>query len=102
MLHTLYMRGRHHMTNTLTATQKFNPLRPMNTVNATELFVYRWRNMKYLETFIDEVSNVVDKKSLMEVSHTATTEPYSFPCVRLNLMDRYEMFFQYFGERLII
>ncbi|MFM7052862.1 MAG: hypothetical protein ACKOYN_12150, partial [Planctomycetota bacterium] len=53
----------HHLDRvTITATQKFNALHPIIRVNATELFVYRLRNMKDLETFIDEVSAVVDKK----------------------------------------
>ena len=78
MLHTLYIRGRHNYISTITATQKFNALHPIIRVNATELFVYRLRNMKDLETFIDEVSTVVDKKPSLELYHTATSEHYSF------------------------
>ena len=51
-------------------------------VNATELFVYKLRNMKDLKTFIDEVSAVLDTKTLLEIYHTAT---YSFLCVKLLL-----------------
>ena len=50
MLHSLYVRGRHNMISTITATQKFNAIHPIIRVNATELYVYRLRNMKDLDT----------------------------------------------------
>ena len=102
MLHTLYIRGRHNYISTITATQKFNALHPIIRVNATELFVYRLRNMKDLETFIDEVSAVVDKKTLLDLYHTATSEPYSFLYVKLTARNKNEMFYQNFDKRLII
>ena len=78
MLHTLYIRCRHNMISTITATQKFNAVHPIIRVNTTELFVYRLRNMKDLDTFIDEVSAVLDNKSLLEMYSAATREPQSF------------------------
>lgn len=88
MLHTLYIRGRHNMISTITATQKFNAIHPIIRVNATELFVYRLRNMKDLDTFIDEVSAVMDKKTLLDLYHTATSEPYSFLYVKLTAKNK--------------
>ena len=38
----------------------------------------RLRNTKDLETFIDEVSAIIEKKTLLEFYQTATSEPYSF------------------------
>ena len=93
MLHTLYIRGRHNYVSTITATQKFNALHPIIRVNATELFVYRLRKMNDLDTFIDEVSAVVDKKTLLELYHTATSEPHSFLKVKLTARDKNDMFF---------
>ena len=66
------------MISTTTATQKFSSIHPLIRVNATELYLYRLRNYKDLETFIDEVSAVADKKTLMELYNLATSEPYSF------------------------
>ena len=66
MLHSLYVRGRHNMISTITATQKFNAIHPIIRVNATELYVYRLRNMKDLDNFIDEVSAVLDKKTCLK------------------------------------
>ena len=75
MLHSLYVRGRHNMISPITAVQKFNAIHPIIRVNATELYVYRLRNMKDLDTFIDEVSAVLGKKSLSKTYNIATSEP---------------------------
>ena len=77
MLHSLYVRGRHKMISTITTTQKFNAIHPIIRVNATELYVYRLRNTKDLDTFIDEVSAVLDQKSLLKIYNIATLETYS-------------------------
>ena len=50
------------MISTIAATQKFNAIHLIIRANATELCVYRLRNLQDLDTFIDEVSAVLDKK----------------------------------------
>ena len=81
MLHSLYVRGRHNMISTITATQKFNAIHPIIRVNATELYVYRLRNMKDLDTFIDEVSAVLDKKIIIRtISHGNIRTLFFFVC----------------------
>jgi hypothetical protein len=92
LLHALYTRGRHSMISTITATQKFSSIHPLIRVNATELYIYRLRNHKDLETFIDEVSAVADKKTLMELYNLATSEPYSFLYVKLTAKTKNDMF----------
>ena len=49
-------------------------------------------NHKDLETFIDEVSAVADKKTLMELYNLATSEPYSFLYVKLTTKTNNDMF----------
>ena len=90
------------MISKITATQKFNAIHPIIRVNATELYVYRLRNMKDLDTFIDEVSAVLDKKTLLELYHLATSEPYCFLYVKLTAKNRNEMFYQSFTKRFMI
>ena len=102
LLHALYTRGRHNMISTITATQKFNAIHPIIRVNATELYVYRLRNYKDLETFIEEVSAVYDKKTLLELYNAATEEPFSFLYVKLCAKTKDEMFMKRFDHRLII
>ena len=102
LLHALYCRGRHNSISTITATQKFNALHPLIRVNATELFVYRLRNYRDLETFIEEVSALADKKTLLDIYNVATSEPYSFLYVRLTARDKNDMFFIKFDRRIKI
>ena len=102
LLHSLYTRGRHSMVSTITSTQKFNVLAPIIRVNATELFIYRLRNWKDLETFIDEVSAVYDKKTLLELYNTATSEPHSFLYVKLTAPSKKDMFFMNLSRKLVV
>ena len=102
ILHALYTRGRHNSISTITATQKFSAIAPIIRVNATELYVYRLRNYKDLETFIDEVSAVTDKKTLMQIYTLATSEPYSFLYVNLRAKKVSEMFHINFQKRMEI
>ena len=90
------------MISTNTPTQKFNAIHPIFRLNATELYVYRLRNMQELDTFIDEASTVLDKKTVLELYHIATSEPYSFLYVKLTAKDRNEMFYQNFTKGVMI
>ena len=67
-----------------------------------QLYVYKLRSMKDLDTLIDEVSAVFDKKTLLELYHRATAEPYSFLYVKLAAKDRNEMFHQSFTKLFMI
>ena len=90
------------MISTITATQKFSAIHPIIRINATELFVYRLRSYKHLETFIDEVSAVYDKKTLLQLYNTATSEPRSFLSVKLTAKKKDDMFYMNFDRRLAI
>ena len=52
------------MISAITATHKISATHPIIRANATELFVYRLKNMEDLGTFIYEDSAVLDNKSL--------------------------------------
>ena len=93
LLHGLYTRGRHSMVSVITATQKFNALSPIIRVNATELYVYRLRNNRDLESFVEEVSASVDKKSLLKIYHKCTEEPFRFLYVKLTSKTIHDMFY---------
>jgi len=102
LLHSLFTRGRHNSISTIVATQKFTAIHPIIRINATSLFVYRLRNYKDLESFIEEVSAVTDKKTLLELYNTATSEPYSFLYVNLVAKSKNDMFFIRFNKKMII
>ena len=100
LLHALYTRGRHTSISTITTTQQFASIAPIIRVNATELYVYRLRNYKDLETFIEEVSAVADKKTILDIYNLATREPYSFLYVNLRAKDRNQLFHIRFDKRI--
>ena len=92
LLNQLYVSGRHNAINIITSTQKFNALSPIIRVNSRQLFFFRLRNYKEIETMVEALSPVLIKKSsvantknlaeaknlLLEVYNLATEEPYSF------------------------
>ena len=64
--------------------------------------MYRLRNYKDLESFIEEVSAVTDKKTLLELYNIATYEPYSFLYVNLVAKSKNDMFYIRFDKKMII
>ena len=102
LLHALFTRGRHSQISTIVATQKFTALHPIIRVNASELYVFRLRNYQDLQTFIDEVSALIDKKSLLEMYNLATEQPYSFLYCKLTSKDRNKIFMIKFEQYLMI
>jgi GTPase SAR1 family protein len=99
LLHSLYTRGRHSFISTITATQVFNALAPIIRKNATELYCYRLRNYKDLETLVEELSALCSKKDLLEMYKEATDEPYSFWYINLCSKDINNMFYIRFDHR---
>ena len=104
LLNSLFVRGRHNSISTLVGTQKFNAISPLIRVNAAELFVYRLRNYKDLETLVEETSAIVggDKKLILQIYNLATAEPYSFLYINLRSKDRNDIFHVKFDKRIEI
>ena len=102
LLHALFTRGRHSGISTIVSTQKFTALHPIIRVNATELYVFRLRNYRDLEAFVEEVSALIDKKSLMEIYNLATAEAYSFLYVKLTAKKKDDIFMVKFDKKITI
>ena len=90
------------MISTITSTQVFNALSPIIRKNITQLYVYKLRNYKDLETVLEELSALADKKVLLEMYNLATYEPHSFLYINLMAKKLEEMFYIRFDKRLII
>ena len=99
LLHSLYTRGRHSFISTITATQVFNALSPIIRKNATELYCYRLRNFRDLESLVEELSALCSKQDLMEMYKEATAEPYSFWYINLYAKNINDMFYIRFDHR---
>ena len=116
LLNQLYVRGRHNAINIITATQKFNALSPIIRVDSRQLFFFRLRNYKEIETMVEELSAVLIKKSsvadtknlaeakklMLGVYNLATEEPYSFLFINLIKGDVNDMFYRRFAAKLVV
>ena len=101
-LHSLFTRGRHTMISTIVSTQKFNAIHPIIRTNATELYVYRLRNQKDLDAFLEELSALYDKKTLLKLYQHATEQPFSFLYVKLSAHNRADMFYMNLSKKLSV
>ena len=101
LLHQLYIRGRHQMISTITATQVFKAISPIVRKNITDLYIYRLRNQADLDAIIEEVSAIYDKKTLYQLYRMATDEAYSFLYIQLAARDKHELFYMRFDRKLI-
>ena len=101
MLNTLFVRGRHLCISTLVSSQKLRLVSSTIRVNLQFLCVWRLRNQHELESLLEEVSAVYDKKTLLQMYQMATDEPYSFWYILLTSKRREDMFFLRFEQRLI-
>ena len=101
MLNTLFVRGRHLCISTLVSSQKLRLVSSTIRVNLQFLCVWRLRNQQELESLLEEVSAVYDKKTLMQMYQLATGASYSFWYVLLTAKRREEMFFLRFEQRLV-
>ena len=102
LLHALYLRGRHSFISTIVSTQVFTALSPIIRKNITQLYAYRLRNYRDLETLLEELSALVDKKTLLEIYHEATKEKHSFLYIDLMETDINKMFSIRFDKRILI
>ena len=61
MLNALYIRGRHFGVNIVSSTQKFNGLSTIIRVNSRQLYFFKMRNYKEIQTMIEELSALLIK-----------------------------------------
>ena len=99
LLHALFTRGRHSSISSIVSTQKWSALAPIIRVNATELYIYRLRNYKDIECYLDELSALYDKKTLLDVYNQATSQPYSFLYVKLTAPKKEDLFYQNLNKK---
>ena len=92
ILHGLYTKSRHFGLSVITASQKLNALATIVRVNTSSLYIFKLKNMKEVDTFIEEQSALVDRKTLYQIYKLATEEPYSFLFVKLRMSDLNKIF----------
>jgi hypothetical protein len=100
LLHSLYTRGRHDNISTLVSTQKVTAIAPIIRVNVSFMIVYRLRNFKDLDAFLEELSAMLPRKELLELYNLATKEPYSFLYCNLVAKKLNDMFYITFKKKV--
>ena len=78
----------------------FTALSPIIRKNATELYIYRLRNYGDLESLLEELSALFDKKTLLELYNVATGEPHSFWFINLIAKSKKDMMYMNFDRKL--
>ena len=102
LLNSLYCRGRHAGVSVITSTQKLNALNPIIRVNMTELYLFRQRNQKDIEVFLEELSAICSKQTLMKVYNLATKEDHSFLYCKLTEGDKNNTFMVNYDKYITI
>ena len=102
MLKTLFVRGRHSGVSTIVMTQKVRLIQPAVRVNASFYIVFRLKNFQDLSSIIEEMSALVDKKTVRALYEHATAKPYSFLYVNLQAKDLQTTFYRNFESRLVV
>ena len=92
LLNSLYIRGRHNQISTITSVQKLRSLSNVIRVNTTEIFIYRLRNYKEIESLVEELSALYPKKTILDIYNLATESPHSFLDIKLTEHDKRNMF----------
>ena len=103
ILHGLYTKSRHFGLSVITSSQKLNALAPIVRLNTSSLYIFKLKNQAELDTFIQEQSALIDKKTMLEIYRTAVdAQPYSFLFVKLRESDINKMFMVRFEAKIHI
>ena len=78
ILAKLFFRGRHLGISTLVSSQKLKAISSAIRANLQFLFVWRLRNYSELESLLEELSAIHDKKTLLSMYNQAVSQPYGF------------------------
>jgi hypothetical protein len=101
LLSRLFFRGRHLQISTLVSVQRLKSIASAIRANLQFLMVWRLRSYTELESLLEELSAIHDKKTLMALYEQAVSQPYGFWLVVLT--ERPErMFWSGFRQRQVI
>ena len=116
ILNALFVRARHNGLNVIASSQKFNAISTVARTNARQLYFFRLRNYKEIQSMVEELSailikrkllsnekNLADaKNTLLEIYNVATQEQYSFLFVNLMKQNINEIFHVRFEKKIMV
>ena len=88
------------MISTITLPQVYKQVSPTVRKNITISFIHRLRNYGDLESIIEEMPAIYDKKTLPQMYHEAISGPYPFLHINLTMKDKRKMFMHSFTKYL--
>ena len=101
ILNSAFIRARHAFLSVWIASQRPNLTSSIIRTQMSALIIFRQRNRKDFEVFVDEFSAMVDKKTLIQMYDIATKDKYNFLYINLLANDVDNMFFWNFDKRLV-
>ena len=93
LLNTLFIRGRHAMISTIITSQSYKSISSIVRRNITEISIFRLRNSSDLFAWIEELSAVYDKNTLLEMYRKCTDKPFGFLYINLMAKTKETMFY---------
>ena len=66
------------------------------------MYLFRLRNSNDLQAVVDELSALLDKKTLYDVYMKATQQPYSFLFIKLTAKTLNDMFMVNLSQKILI
>jgi hypothetical protein len=101
LLSRLFFRGRHLQISTLVSVQRLKSIASAIRANLQLLTIWRLRSFTELESLLEELSAIHDKKTLLALYEQAVSQPYGFWLVKLT--DRPDrMFWSSFRHRQVV
>ena len=101
ILNSAFIRARHAFLSVWIASQRPNLTSSIIRTQMSALIIFRQRNRKDFEVFVDEFSAMVDKKTLIQMYDIATKDKYNFLYTNLMASDVDNMFFWNFDKGLV-
>ena len=83
-LNSLFIRGRHCFISTICLIQNYISVSPMIRLNVSALMISKLKNMKELNTLLDETRAFINTQQLLYIYNEAITTTYIF--LYINLM----------------
>ena len=116
MLNTLFIKARHVGLNVIASSQKFNAISTVARTNVRQLYFFRLRNYKEIQSMVEELSaillkrnllsnekNLTDaKNTLLEIYNVATQDKYSFLFIDLMKQNINDIFHIRFDKKILV
>jgi Poxvirus A32 protein len=102
LLHRLYIRGRHIFISTVTATQVYKAISPVIRKNITDIYIFRLRNHADMEAWLEEMSALCDKDTLVKLYRISTDKPFGFLYINAVAKSKQDMFYDSMQKKLVV